>query len=86
MITVSVSDIQKNPKVLSGSLEPVMVYDKRKKISLGVFYPKARKVADIDELAGSLWKYISEDKKNIPLEKIRQELQKIRLADMTKKF
>lgn len=86
MITVSVSDIQKNPKVLSQSREPVSVVDKRKNINLGVFYPKMRHKWNVDELAGSLGKYISDDKKDIPWEQVRRESQKIRIEDVEKKY
>jgi len=86
MITVSVSDIQKNPKVLSQSREPVSVVDKRKNINLGVFYPKMRNKWNVDELAGSLGKYISDDKKDIPWEQVRRECQKIRIEDVEKKY
>lgn len=86
MITVSVSDIQKNPKVLSQSDVPVTIYDKRKNINLGVFYPKSRIKNSVEDLAWSLWKYIPEEKKNIPFEIVRSETQKMKVWELAKKY
>lgn len=86
MITASVSDIQKNPSIISQAQEPVNVVDKRKKVNIGVFYPKLRKTSSILDLAWSLGKYIPEDKKNVPWEEVRKKSQEIRLKELTKKY
>lgn len=85
MITASASDIQKNPRILTGSQETVILVDRRKKESLGFYVPKRRNKS-IKNLA---WKYksiIPNHKKNLDLEEITKIAQKEYTNNLINKY
>lgn len=72
MITIGLSEIQKNISIFSTLNEPLKIVDKRKKITLAIVYP-VNKAGKLKELAGKFEKRIDPTLKNIPIQEAKDK-------------
>ncbi len=86
MIQASVSDIQKNPRIMTASKSAVSIIDKRKNEELWVYIPKQRINSSVSLLAGKYKNHIPQEKQNIDFSEVRKIATEKHVAHLTKKY
>ncbi len=89
MISITMTELQRNPKLISQASEEVQILDKRKNEILGVYTPtiKNEENVSIDDIAGSLSKYVTTEKRKELEGKTREEIrEEARTLAMEKKY